>query len=291
LKVQGSDSSILIKTSHHEDNQRLYDVPYSEETIRDAVSLLQEEAAIEGDGVCKVIIKKCGVTGCIVTSLNIDTVPLLLFLAFGSAGNPLFVSETRNVYSCKLSLLPLEDTERFDLIQDRGIERRVYEQCSVNSFEFRFEREQNIKLKLDICGERYAAPYLYTDTFEKSTGERFNGNNVDYRINGKLNLNIYGLTLLVKKDKGIKSEIWIRRILENDNYLTESIEELQITARLLSSKYEYRSYGVFRITLKILKFISDETNVDSADTVLGSVRYFVNGSVEAEVFSKYENLL
>ena len=46
--VKGCDCSIVIRTSHHE-----FDVPYSEETIREAVSLLQEEASIEGDGTAR----------------------------------------------------------------------------------------------------------------------------------------------------------------------------------------------------------------------------------------------
>ena len=60
MLVNGCDCSIVIKTSHCET-----DVPYSEETIREAASLLQEEAAIEGDGVGKAIRKISGVTGCI----------------------------------------------------------------------------------------------------------------------------------------------------------------------------------------------------------------------------------
>ena len=42
--VNGCDCSIVIKTINWE-----MDVPYSDETIREAVSLLEEEAAIEGE--------------------------------------------------------------------------------------------------------------------------------------------------------------------------------------------------------------------------------------------------
>jgi len=58
MKVNGCDCSIVIKTAHCET-----DIPYSDETLREAVSLLEEEAAIEGDGVCRAIRKKCGTTG------------------------------------------------------------------------------------------------------------------------------------------------------------------------------------------------------------------------------------
>jgi hypothetical protein len=65
MKVQGCDCSIVIKTTHRET-----DIPYSEETIREAVSILQEEAAIEGDGTCRAIRKPCGVTGCVVRRIQ-----------------------------------------------------------------------------------------------------------------------------------------------------------------------------------------------------------------------------
>jgi len=286
MKVQGKDCTIVIKTSHHE-----FDVPYSEETIREAVSLLQEEAAIEGDGNCKAIVKKSGVTGCVVTPLTIDTVPLLLYLAFGSAGKPLYVSQTRNVYSSKLNLLPLEDTECFDLIQDRGNERRVFEDCRIQGFEFRIENDNAIKLKLDVCGERSAKTYLYTDDVEKTTGERFKSNCVDYYINGKENLFIYGITLSVKKTGGVKTEIWIKRILPVSNDLPECIEEIDIRARLLSTKYECNSYGLFSIKLKNLVLISDETNINSSDMVIDPLRYYVSGGVSADVYTASDECL
>ena len=58
MNVNGCDCTIVIKTSHHE-----FDVPYSEETIREAVSLLQEEAAIEGYGNRKAIVKNAALQG------------------------------------------------------------------------------------------------------------------------------------------------------------------------------------------------------------------------------------
>ena len=195
MKVQGCDCSIVIKTAYRE-----MDVPYSEETIREAVSLLKEEASIEGDGTNRAIRKISGVTGCVVTPLTIGTAPLLLYLAMGSAGLPVFISETRNVYHYRLNLLPLEDTDCFDLIQDRNNERRVFDGCRVESFELRVMRNEAIKLKLDICGERTPFVYPYTDTFTRESGERFSGENVTYQINGKEYNNIYGLTLSTKKD-------------------------------------------------------------------------------------------
>jgi len=286
MKIQGCDCSIVIRTKHME-----LDVPYSEETIREAVSLLQEEASIEGNGNCKAIVKKNGVTGCVVTPLTIGTVPLLLYLAMGSVGKPVFISETRNLYRYQADLLPMENSDCFDLIQDRGIERNVFEQCRVQGFELRFEREKPIKLKLDVCRERSAYAFLYTDKIEKSTGEIFNSNNVSYKINGKDYSNIYGLTIIAKKESGTKTEIWIKRTINKNNELPNNIEKIIITATLLRDKYEHRHFGIFRITLNHLVLVSDETTVNSSDTVIGPNRYYVSGSVFTEVFTSGEGAL
>ncbi|MDR1902538.1 MAG: hypothetical protein LBQ88_09695, partial [Treponema sp.] len=77
MLVNGRDC--LIKTQYRETG-----IPYAEETIREAVSLLTEEASIEGDGSCRAIRKSGGVAGCVVTPLTIGTAPLLLYLAMGS---------------------------------------------------------------------------------------------------------------------------------------------------------------------------------------------------------------
>ena len=279
MKVQGSNCSIVIKTTHRE-----MDVPYSEETIREAVSLLQEEASIEGDGTSRAIRKGCGVTGCIVTPMTIGTAPLLLYLAMGAAGSPVFVSETRELYLYQLNLLPMEDTDCFDLVQDRNNERRVFDGCRVQGFEFRIVRDEAIKLKLDITGERSPAIYPYPDKFKKETGERFRGENVTYRINGREYFNIYGLTLAVKKEGETKTELWVKRVLTQGTDIPHIIDDLVITAQLLRDKYEFRHFGMFRITIKRLVLASDETNINSADTVIGPLRYHVTGTVSTEVF-------
>jgi len=281
MLVNGCDCSIVIKTSHIEK-----DIPYSDETIREAVSILKEEASIEGDGVCRGIRKSSGVTGCVVTPLTISTAPLLLYLAMGSAGNPLFVSETRNLYQYQLNLFPTEDTEHFDLIQDRKNERRLYEGCRVKGFELRILRGQAIKIKLDICGDCSPRVYPYTDTFEREGGERFNSDLVCYTINGKEYKNIYGLTLLSKKIGGTRTELWIKRAaIKQSTDIPDLIEELNITAYLMRDMYELRQFGTFRITLKKLVFVSDETEVNATGTIIRPLRYYVAGTVNAEVFT------
>jgi hypothetical protein len=313
MLVNGCDCLIVIKTQYRE-----MDIPYAEETIREAVSLLKEEAAIEGDGSCGAIRKSgrqagLGVTGCVVTPLTIGTAPLLLYLAMGSGategcnGLPLYVSETRNIYRYKLNLLPAEDSTRFDLVQERGGSRKLYEGCSVTGFELRIHREQAVKLKLDIRGERapfglpngvaekqsFSAPNFSPNEEIESTegGERFMGDRVTYRINGTEYRNIYGLTLSVKKEGGTKTELWIKRSLEKGSDIPDLIEELTITAQLLRDKYEYRYYGMFRLTLSRLVLTADETAVDCADGVIGPLRYYVTGTVGTEVFTNSgENL-
>jgi hypothetical protein len=275
----------VIKTSHGEK-----DIPYSEETVREAVSILQEEAAIEGDGVCGGIRISGGVTGCVVTPLTLGTAPLLLYLAMGSAGVPVFVSETRNMYEYRLNLIPLEDMERFDLIQDRGTERRLFEGCGVKGFELRYLRGEAIKLKLDICGERSGVAYPYVDDFVREGGERFNGDNVFYRINGKEYTNIYGLTISSKKDGGTKTELWIRRALDNEVEFPQLIDEITITTHLVRDRYEVQRFGMFRISLKRLVLLGDETSVKVADTVIAPLRYYVAGNVTADVFTYGDNL-
>jgi hypothetical protein len=131
-----------------------------------------------------VIRKSSGVTGCVVTPLTIGTAPILLYLAIGSAGLPLYVSETRNIYVYRLNILPVENSSRFDLVQERGGFRTLYESCAVTGFELRFNRGETVHLKLDVKGERPPVVYPYTDPLPTEGGERFMGDRVTYRING-----------------------------------------------------------------------------------------------------------
>jgi hypothetical protein len=280
MMVNGCNCLIVIKTQYRE-----IGIPYAGETIREAVSVLTEEASIEGGGCCRAIKKNGGVTGCVVTPLTIGTAPLLLYLAMGSAGLPLYVSETRNLYFYKLSLLPAEDSTRFDLVQERGDVRKLYEGCLVSGFELRIVRGETVHLKLDIRGERPPAANPFTDTLKTETGERFIGDYVTYRINGQEYYNIYGLTISTKKEGGTKTELWIKRSLEHGGNLPEIIEELTITAKLLRDRYEHRHYGMFRLTLTRLVLTADETEVNTADAVIGPLRYYCAGTVSAEVFT------
>jgi len=286
MLVNGADCSIVIKTEHRE-----IDVPYSDETLREAISILQEEASIEGDGQCKAIRKIFGVMGCVVSPLTIGTAPLLLYLAMGACGSPVFVSETKNLYKCDLNLLPMEDTEHFDLVQDRKNERIFFEGCRVQGFELRIMRGEAIKLKFDILGNCKPRTYPYADTFEREQGERFSGDCVTYQINGQDFSNIYGVTLVSKKQGGTKTEIWIKRALQCGGDIPSVIEELIMTAQLLRDKYECRFYGAFRITIKGLVMVADETEVNASGAVISPLRFYVSGGVSTEVFTSGEGVI
>jgi hypothetical protein len=153
----------------------------------------------------------------------------------------------------------------------------------VQGFELRVMREEAIKLKLDICGECPPSVYPYTELIIKESGERFNGDCVTYKINGKEYTNIYGITLVSKKQGGTKTEILIKRALEYDCHASQGmdipavIEDMVITAQLLRDTYEYRRFGMFHITVKRLVLISDETEVNAVDTVIGLLRYYAAG--------------
>jgi hypothetical protein len=173
-------------------------------------------------------------------------------------------------------------------------ERRLYEGCGVKSFELRIMRGEAVKLKLDICGECSPRVYPYEREWGVGSGEwgeRFNGDCVTYQINGIEQHNIYGVTLSCKKAGGTKTELWIKRVLQPESDIPAIIEEMAITAQLLRDTYEYRHYGMFRITLKRLVLVSDETDVNSTDAVIGPIRFYVSGMVTTEVFTSGEEII
>ncbi|GHV13774.1 hypothetical protein FACS189491_09180 [Spirochaetia bacterium] len=300
MNIQGRDCRITLKTQYRESTipQSGIALPYSGETIREAVSLLKEEAAIEGDGVCGAIRKPGGVTGCVVTPLSIETAPFLFALALGRPGLPEFVSGTRNLYRHGVNLSAMENGMRFDLVQERGTVRTLYEGCRVQDFELRITRGEAVKLKLDICnalpglcfGDHPPVSYSYPDSpgGERAFCERFKEDGVTYRINGIAHRNIYGLTIAARKEGGTRTEVRIHRVLEKDAAWPPVIETLEITARLFRDTYEFRQYGAFRLTLSHLVLMADETAINTGDSVIGPLRYYCAGLFGAEVFTNSE---
>jgi len=286
MTVNGCDCTIVIRTEHFET-----DIPYSDETVRGAVSLMEREAAIEGDGGRRVSGKVVGTTGCLITPLTIDTAPLLFCLALGSVEKSVRLSVAGDFHGHFLCLAPMEDAERFDIVQDRGGERVLYEGCGVKGFELRISRGEAIKLRLDVCGERPPRPYPYPDGTARKGGERFVGDNVVYSVNGNENSGVYGLTVSCGRKGSVRTELWVRRALNNGADVPHLIDEFAVTGRLVRDKYGQRYLGTFKIKFGNLVRISDETNVNAADAVVGPVRYYVSGAVTAEVFGGRENVL
>jgi hypothetical protein len=295
--VHGADCRLTILNADRE-----IALPYSEETIREAVYVLAEEAGIEGDGNRRAIRRSAGVTGCVITPLTIGTAPLLWALALGEAGPPLFVSETRNLYKYTLRLTPLEDSPAFTLIRERGAERIQFEHCRVSGFELRINRETagvmpgTVFLRLDINGDTPPEPYLLKTDSGLNPAERFKEPGVRYALNGVENKTIYGLTVTAAKKGGTKTEVRIHRILgQGIGYrewgIGEDIKSLTVTARLFRDRYEWRTVGMFRLTFSNLLLMTDETSINTSGPVIGPLRYYCAGSVSAEVFTENEGEL
>ena len=196
-----------------------------------------------------------------------------------------------------MDLIPAEDVKCFDLIQDRGQiankvgSRKLYEDCRVHGFELRIKRGDNVKLRLDVLGDRSLTILAIKENIPRESGERFYGDNVSDLINGREYTNIYGLTIISKKQGGTKTEVWIKRAVQQDNEIPGIIDELVITTQLLKYNFEDRHFGTFRITLKKLVLVSNETAINSTDTVIGPLRFYVTGKVSTEVYTSGEELI
>jgi hypothetical protein len=277
--VQGRDCGLVVRVGDGETA-----LPYCEETIREKVCLLTEEAAIEGDGLRRALRVSAGVTGCVVTPLTMGTAPVLLALAFGEAGEADFVSETQGLYRRGLKAVSAEDSLRFDLVQDRGAGGKLYEGCKVTGFELRIMRGEALKLRLDIEGK---SGIEQTESYEgrgENGAERFKEDGVRYFINGARNWDIYGLTVAVDKSEGVKTEITIHRILRDGYEFPPVIENLSIIAELFRDKYEERERGRFFLHFSKLLLEADQTAVDSSGAVAGVMRYWCEG-MGADVFT------
>jgi hypothetical protein len=227
----------------------------------------------------------------VVTPLSIETAPFLFVLALGRSGLPVFVSGTRGLYRHTVNLSAMASGLRFDLIQERGELRTLYEGCRVQDFELRIMRGEAIKLKLDIAGDHPPVSYSYPDSPVISSGERFKEDGVKYRINGTEYKNIYGLTISTRKDGGTQTEVRIHRVLEQGIELPPLIEHLEITGQLFRDTYDYHQYGAFRLSLSRLVLMADETAINTGDSVIGPLRYYCAGDLSADVFTTNEGII
>jgi hypothetical protein len=154
-------------------------------------------------------------------------------------------------------------------------------------------RGEAVKLKLDIAGDVPPVLYPVLEAAQDSgigerAAERFKEDGVTYTVNGIERRDVYGITIQVKKAGGTKTEVRIHRVLRSESDFPSVIENLMITAWLCRNQYEERQYGRFSVSLSHLLLMADETVVDAADAVIGPLRFFVSGAVEAEVFTEGE---
>jgi hypothetical protein len=160
-----------------------------------------------------------------------------------------------------------------------------------------------VYLRLDISGEEWGGERSeergvkseepdggLKDGGRLSCAERFRESGVGYVLNGVEHHGIYGLTVTTVKKGGTKTEVWIKRVLEQGIGYREwgiggVIENLAVTARLFRDRYEWRTPGAFRLTLSNLLLMTDETNINTSGPVIGPLRYYCAGEVRGEVFT------
>jgi hypothetical protein len=272
-------------------------VPFCGMTLRDKYDVLTHEAAIEGNGLRRSLTERTGATGGFTTPLTLGTAPAILGVMFGDVKAKSFVSETRNLYRTQIDLCAADIAGRFALIEQCGNTTKEYPDCVCSGFELRIRRGEAVKAHLDIDSNRpMSSEQLAMSNDEgngkkekgkkavgQDGGERFKGAVVRYLVDGVYFDNIYAATLSVKKEGGCKTQLILNRVMEKTD-LPEHITFLHIPLVLFREKYEERSFGRFMIILNDLFLISDGTEVNTADAVIGGLRYVVAGTVMAEVY-------
>jgi hypothetical protein len=262
-------------------------VPFLSETLREKVCFSGEHAPVEGDGRCGGLTEKAGTTGGLTAFLTLESAPPLLGAAFGKQAEWLYVSGTRNLYTRELGLCAADDSERFYLCRQRGTEETVYGDCYCGGFELRIERNGAVKPHMDIDGDTVAETYTAEPVIKKAANtERFKERGIEYFIDGEKYNSVYRFVLSCDKSNGCKTEAVIYRYPNMDSGLPGYIGSLTLQANMFRDIYEERRHGKFSITVTGLRLLSDGTEVCSADTVIGGLRYVVTGVSFAEVFSK-----
>jgi hypothetical protein len=204
---------------------------------------------------------------------------------FGKDDGSFYTSGTRNLYRQAFRLCAADEAARFYLHEQRGNEEKIYPECFCKGFELRIEREEAVKLHIDIGGDIAAKTYI-ADPVKKniSYAERFKESGVEYFINQRKYNSIYRFVLSCEKSNGCKTAVLVYRYLNTDSEPPGYIETLTLRANLFRDMYEPGQHGKFSITLSDLRLLSDETEVCAADAVIGGLRYSVCGAVSADVF-------
>ncbi|MDR2865243.1 MAG: hypothetical protein LBV68_06525, partial [Spirochaetaceae bacterium] len=196
-----------------------------------------------------------------------------------------FVSETHNLYKHFINLEPIP--VQFNLVEKYCSHQNTFLSCIVKSFELRIHRNETIKLHLDIDGDTKAQTIpIIKEVVKRERSEYFSEIGATYKVDG-INCNaIYSLIFSCDKTNGAKTKISIHRALQDEFLFPVVMETFTITSRLYRDEYETNRHGLFSITFTNLKLIADYTEVNTADTVIGPLRYVVCGDTQATVYNE-----
>jgi hypothetical protein len=278
--VNGRDYTVWLGTGNAETA-----IPFLSATLREKIFFSEEYPPIEGEGRRGGITERAGTEGGFTTALTLESAPALLGAAFGLDKHTLYVSGTRDLYNHSFTLCASDEAMRFFLHEQRGTEEKVYGGCCCKAFELRIERDEAVKLHIDIDGDTAAETYTADPVQKKfADTERFKERGVEYFIDGKNYNSVYRFVMSCDKKNGCRTEVLIYRYLNIDYAPPEYIEALIIRANLFRDKYEENQHGKFSITMTGLRLLSDDTEVCAADAVIGGLRYSVGGVAFANVF-------
>jgi hypothetical protein len=278
--LNGRDYTIRLRTEKTDTV-----IPFLSETLREKIFFSGEYAAIEGEGRRGGITESAVTEGGLTAALTLDSAPAILGAVFGKDDGSFYASGTRNLYRQAFRLCAADEAARFYLREQRGNEEKIYPECYCKGFELRVEREDAVKLHIDIGGDIAAETYI-AELVKKNIlyAERFKERGIECFINQTKYNSIYRFVLSCDKNNGCKTSVLSYRYLNIDSEPPEYIENLTLRANLFRDIYEPGQHGKFSITLADLRLVSDGTEVCAADAVIGGLRYSVCGGASADIF-------
>jgi hypothetical protein len=280
--LNGRDYTVRLGTENAEAA-----LPFLSATLREKIFFSEEYAPVEGEGRLGGITESAGTEGGFTAALTLESAPVILGAMFGKIKHVWYVSGTRDLYDHSFTLCASDEAVKFFLREQRGETEKVYPDCICAGFELRIERDEAVKVRVDIDGESAAETFHAVPAVKKISGiERFNERGVEYFINGKKYNSIYRFVLSCDKSNGCRTQVLISRYLNINNELPSFIENLTLRSNLFRDKYEEGQHGKFAVTLTDLRLLSDETEVCAADAVIGGLRYAVGGVARVDAFTR-----
>jgi hypothetical protein len=260
-------------------------IPFLSKTLREKIFFCEEYAPIEGEGRRGGITGSAGTEGGFTAALTLESAPAILGAMFGKKKHAFYISGTRDLYNHSFILCASDSAMKFYLHESSGENEKVYPDCFCKGFELRIERDEAVKVHIDIDGGSKAETFNAVPAVKKMNNiERFKESGVEYFIDGKKYNSIYRFVLSCDKKNGCRTEVLIYRYLTIDNEPPAFIENLMIRANLFRDMYEENQHGKFAVTLTDLRLLSDDTEVCAADTVIGALRYSVTGTGWVDTF-------